>query len=63
MDNLEEGIYSAMAKANADGYVYVTVSWENQVQQDFEQFEASIKKRLQILPINKVGPVCLNMGF
>lgn len=70
VDNLEEGIYSAMAKANADGYVYVTVSWENQVQQDFEQFEASIKKEIEnianqqgwscvpkhgILKLNKIG--------
>ena len=70
VDNLEEGIYSAMAKANADGYVYVTVSWENQVQQDFEQFEASIKKEIAnianqqgwscvpkhgILKLNKIG--------
>ena len=46
MDNSEEGIYSAMSKANADGYVYVTVSWENQVQQDFEQFEESIRTEI-----------------
>ena len=35
-----------MSKANADGYVYVTVSWENQVQQDFEQFEESIRTEI-----------------
>lgn len=46
VDNSEEGIYSAMSKANADGYVYVTVSWENQVQQDFEQFEESIRTEI-----------------
>ena len=46
VDNSEEGIYSAMSKADADGYVYVTVSWENQVQQDFEQFEESIRTEI-----------------
>lgn len=59
-----------MAKANADGYVYVTVSWENQVQQDFEQFEESIRTEIAnianqqgwscvpkhgILKLNKIG--------
>lgn len=47
VDNFTEGIYSAMAKADADGYVYVTVSWENQVQQDFEQFEKSIRIEIE----------------
>lgn len=46
-DNSEEGIYSAMAKADADGYVFVTVSWENQIQQDFEQFEDSIRMEIK----------------
>lgn len=45
-DNSVEGIYSAMAKADAEGYVFVTVSWENQIQQDFEQFETSIKQEI-----------------
>lgn len=46
VDNSSEGIYSAMAKADADGYVFVTVSWENQIQQDTEQFERSIKDEI-----------------
>lgn len=45
-DNATEGIYSAMSKADSDGYVFVTVSWENQIQQDFEQFEQSIKSEV-----------------
>ena len=45
-DNTAEGIYSAMARADAEGYVFVTVSWENQFQQDFEQFEESIKAEI-----------------
>ena len=46
IDNSAEGIYSAMAKADAGGYVYVTVSWENQVQQDSDQFEESISTEI-----------------
>lgn len=45
-DNLEEGIYSAMDRADAEGYVFVTVSWENQIQQDPEQFEEDIKTEI-----------------
>lgn len=45
-DNFEEGIYGAMAKADADGYVFVTVSWENQVQQNFVQFEQDIEMEI-----------------
>lgn len=44
--NLEEGIYGVMAKADADGYVFVTVSWENQIQQNPEQFEKDIKTEI-----------------
>lgn len=45
-DDVSEGIYKAMEKADADGYVFVTVSWENQVQQDYDQFEQSIKSEI-----------------
>lgn len=45
-DNLEQGIYHAMAEADKDGYVYVTVSWENQKQQCPEEFEDSIKAEI-----------------
>lgn len=41
-----EGIYKAMEKAKNDEYVFVTVSWENQVQQDYDQFEQSIKSEI-----------------
>ena len=46
-DDVSEGIYKAMEKAGSDGYVYVTVSWENQVQQDYEQFEQSIRAEIR----------------
>ena len=42
-ENIEQGIYHAMAQADKDGCVYVTVSWENQKQQCPEEFEDSIK--------------------
>lgn len=44
--DVSEGIYKAMEKADLDGYVYVTVSWENQVQQDYDQFEKTIKEEI-----------------
>lgn len=52
-DNSAEGIYSAMAKANADGYVFVTVSWVNQIQQDFEQFEKSIRTEISKIALEQ----------
>lgn len=45
-DDVSEGIYKAMEKVDTDEYVFVTVSWENQVQQDYEQFELSIKSEI-----------------
>ncbi|MCI6644132.1 MAG: DEAD/DEAH box helicase [Bacteroidales bacterium] len=45
-DYLEQGIYHAMAQADKDGCVYVTVSWENQKQQYPEEFEDSIKAEI-----------------
>ena len=45
-DNQAEGIYSAMSKADSNGYVYVTVTWENQIHQDFEAFETKIKNEI-----------------
>ena len=48
-DDVSEGIYKAMEKADSDGYVYVTVSWENQVQQDYEQFEQSIRAEITLI--------------
>lgn len=40
------GIYQAMAQANNDEYVFVTVSWENSINQDPEAFERSIKTEI-----------------
>lgn len=45
-DIVTEGIYSAMAKANEDGYATVVVSWENQVKQDPETFELDVKREI-----------------
>ncbi len=45
-DPMIEGIYSAMDKANEDGYATVVVSWENQVKQDFETFELDVKREI-----------------
>ena len=45
-DNITEGIYSAMEHSDEDGIAYVTVSWENQVKQDPDEFERSIKSEI-----------------
>lgn len=45
-DNSSEGIYSAMAKVEADGCVYITVSWENQMNILGGGFEESIKTEI-----------------
>lgn len=45
-DNITEGIYKAMEHADEDGNASVVVSWENNVQQDPEDFEASIKNEI-----------------
>jgi superfamily II DNA helicase RecQ len=44
--DVEEGIYGAMQKADADGYIYVTVTWENMIQQDPETFERNIHQEI-----------------
>lgn len=48
-DNTSEGIYSAMEKTDAEGYLFITVSWENQIKLNSDEFERSI--RMEILKI------------
>lgn len=45
-DNIVEGIYQAMANADEDGYASVVVSWENNIKQDPEEFEKSIRNEI-----------------
>lgn len=45
-NNITEGIYQAMEHAALNGYVYVTVTWENQIKQDPEEFEREIKRQI-----------------
>lgn len=45
-ETMDQGIHQALSKADLDGYVYVTVSWENQIQQDMESFETSLVKEI-----------------
>lgn len=44
--NLMAGIYHAMSQADKDGYVYVTVSWENQIKQSPDSFDAMLKAEI-----------------
>lgn len=52
-DDIMEGIYAAMSKADKDGYVFVTVSWENNFQQDADGFERSIKAEIERIAVQK----------
>ena len=52
-DSIMEGIYSAMSKADKDGYVFVTVSWENSFQQDADGFERSVKTEIENIAVKK----------
>ena len=45
-DNITEGIYQAMANADENGNASVVVSWENNIQQDPEGFEKTIKSEI-----------------
>ena len=45
-DNIVEGIYQAMANADEDGNASVVVSWENNIKQDPEGFEKSVKNAI-----------------
>lgn len=45
-NNIAEGIYKAMDKADEDGNAIVVVSWENDVQQDQDGFERSIRDEI-----------------
>ena len=42
----DEGIYSALDRMPDNEYVYVTVTWENQIQQDYEEFEQSVRNAI-----------------
>ena len=54
-DNIIEGIYQAMANADEDGNASVVVSWENNIKQDPEGFERSIKDEISKISQAKDG--------
>ncbi len=45
-NNITEGIYSAMDHADSNGYVYVTVTWENQIKQNPDDFNNEIRRHI-----------------
>jgi ATP-dependent DNA helicase recQ len=68
-NNLTEGIYRAMSQADKDGYVYVTVSWENQIKQSPDDFKTMLKAEItniaqkqnwNNIDENRYGPLQLN---
>lgn len=52
-NNITEGIYQAMEHVDSNGYVYVTVTWENQIKQDPEEFEREIKRQITKIAQNQ----------
>lgn len=48
-ENSSEGIYTALSKANAEGYIFITVTWENQLKQDFSEFERNVKFEIMLV--------------
>ncbi len=47
--NIAEGIYSSLANADEDGNSYITVTWENQIQQNPEEFEDTIRREISAI--------------
>ncbi|MCD8302434.1 MAG: ATP-dependent DNA helicase RecQ, partial [Prevotellaceae bacterium] len=45
-DNQTEGIYHAMQQVGRNEYAYVYVSWENWINQNWDEFELSIKREI-----------------
>ncbi|WP_195372474.1 MULTISPECIES: DEAD/DEAH box helicase [Parabacteroides] len=54
IDDLEVddfGIYAAIKSMGQDDYIYVTVSWENQIQQNYDVFVQNIYEAIQQIAI------------
>ena len=47
------GIYQAMEKAKKGGYVYVTISWENSINQDKNELLTNIKQQIEQIALRK----------
>lgn len=47
------GIYQAMEKAEKGGYVYVTISWENSINQDKNELLTNIKQQIEQIALRK----------
>lgn len=51
--NIEEGIYSAIERVDENDYIFVTVSWENQIMQDFDEFENKLIDEIDNIACSK----------
>lgn len=47
------GIYQAMEKAEKGGYVYVTISWENSINQNKNELLTNIKQQIEQIALRK----------
>lgn len=52
-DVAQIGIYQAMEKAERGGYVYVTISWENSINQDENKLLTNIKREIEQIALRK----------
>ncbi|WP_454985846.1 DEAD/DEAH box helicase [Capnocytophaga bilenii] len=52
-DVAQIGIYQAMEKAEKGGYVYVTISWENSINQNKNELLTNIKQQIEQIALRK----------
>ena len=52
-DVAQIGIYQAMEKAEKGGYVYVTISWENSINQNENELLTNIKQQIEQIALRK----------
>ena len=52
-DVAQIGIYQAMEKAERGSYVYVTISWENSINQDENKLLTNIKREIEQIALRK----------
>ena len=51
--NIEEVIYRAIERVDENDYIFVTVSWENQIMQDFDEFENKLIDEIDNIACSK----------
>ena len=55
VNNVSEGIFGALEEADENGYIYVTVTWENQLATDLDDYESRV--------LAEIGSIASTMGW